>query len=102
MEYNKIIDLARQSAPDAPDNDEVLHGVHRTLQRRRRQRTMAISIACIVLAITPLALNTQHSSPNTTLVETVSATLPSAPDGMPAPLQGYRNSLRNHQTLTVI
>lgn len=102
MEYNKIIELARQSMPDAPDTDEVLNGVHRTLQRRRRQRTMIASVACIVLAIMPLTLNTKHSTINTTLVESVSASLPPSTSNMPAPIEGYRNSIRNNLIMTMI
>ena len=105
MEYNKMIELVRQSTPEAPETTELLAGVHRTLQVRRRQQAMLASIACIALLTVPLlTLNFQSSSPNPspTLAEAVSATVESAPNNMPAPLAGYRNSIRNHQTLTII
>ena len=105
MEYNKMIEMARKSTPDAPSTDEVLVRMHRTLRRRRQQQTLLTGIAGIALITIPL-LTTNYQLPTTTpsptLAETVSATLPSTPDGMPAPLQGYRNSLRNHQTLSLI
>ena len=102
MEYNKMIEMVRQSGTDAPGTDEVLRQVHHRLNVRRRRHTTIASITCLLLAATPLAFtfNTGNTSP--TLAETVSATVRPAPGELPAPLAGYRNSLRNHQTMTII
>ena len=100
-----MIELVRQSTPEAPETVELLAGVHRTMQVRRRQQAMLASIACIALLTVPLiTLNLQPTTPNSypTLAEAVSATVESAPNNMPAPLAGYRNSIRNHKTLTII
>lgn len=102
MEYNKMIELARQSVPSAPDTDEVLDGIHRRLRARRQRQMLIASAACLLIAALPLALLNNDITPSPTLVETVSATVKPALDNLPAPLAGYRNSLRNHQTTTVI
>lgn len=97
-----MIELARQSAPDAPSTDEVLGHIHRSLRVRRQRQTVLTTVACLLLATTPLALLDRGAAPSPTLAEAVSATVQPAPGDLPAPLAGYRNSLRNHQTLTVI
>jgi hypothetical protein len=102
MEYNELIEKAQAMPVDVPDTDTIITGVHRTLQRRRQRQTLLAAAACILLAIMPLTLSIDGSSPKLTLVESVSATLPSSPDNLPAPLTGYRNSIRNHQTKTLI
>lgn len=102
MEYNKMIEMVRQSGTDAPGTDEVLRRVHNRLLVRRRQQTLLASAVCILLAASPLAFLNTSSTHSPTLAETVSATVRPAPGNLPAPLAGYRNSLRNHQTTTVI
>lgn len=102
MEYNELIEKAQAMPVDVPDTDTIITGVHRTLQRRRQRQTLLAAAACILLAIIPLTLSSGGSSAKPTLAETVSATLPSSPDNLPAPLTGYRNSIRNHQTKTLI
>ncbi len=102
MEYNELIEKAQAMPVDVPDTDTIITGVHRTLQRRRQRQTLLAEAAGILLAIMPLTLSIDGSSPKLTLVESVSATLPSSPDNLPAPLTGYRNSIRNHQTKTLI
>lgn len=102
MEYNELIEKAQVMPVDVPDTDTIITGVHRTIQRRRQRQTLLAAAACILLAIMPLTLSIDGSSPKLTLVETVSATLPSSSDNLPAPLTGYRNSIRNHQTKSLI
>lgn len=102
MEYNELIKKAQVMSVDVPDTDTIITGVHRTIRRRRQRQTLLAAAACILLAIMPLTLSIDGSSPKLTLVESVSATLPSSPDNLPAPLTGYRNSIRNHQTKTLI
>ncbi len=106
MEYNKMIELARQASPDAPDTGEVLEGVRHGLYVRRQRQRLIVGMACIAMAVIPMAFTclypplTSNAAP--TLAETVSATLDPTPDGLPSPLRGYRNSIRNHQTMTII
>ena len=102
MEYNKLIEKAQAMHVDIPDTDTIIIGMHRTIQRRRQRQTLLAAAACILLVIMPLTLSIDGSSPKLTLVESVSATLPSSPDDLPAPLTGYRNSIRNHQSKTLI
>ena len=97
-----MIELARQSVADAPAIDEVIGGVRHTLQLRRRRQTMLASAVCVLLIAVPLTFSLGTDSAEPTLVEAVSATVRQAPNDMPAPIQGYRNSIRNHQTLTII
>ena len=102
MEYNKIIELARQSAPDAPGTDEVLNPIHHRLRVRRQRQSVLATLACLLLAASPLALLYHGNTPSTTLAEAVSATIQTAPDDLPAPLAGYQNSIRNHKTMMLL
>lgn len=102
MEYNKMIEMVRQSGTDAPGTDEVLLQVHHRLLVRRRQQTLLASAVCILLAASPLAFLNTSSTHSPTLAETVSATVRPAHGDLPAPLAGYQNSLRNHKTMTLI
>jgi hypothetical protein len=102
MEYNELIEKAQATPVDVPDTDTIITGMHRTIQHRRQRQTLLAAAACMLLAIVPLTLSSGSSSAKPTLAETVSATLPSSPDNLPAPLAGYRNSIRNHQTKTLI
>lgn len=102
MEYKELIEKAQAMPVDVPDTDTIITGMHRTIQRRRQRQTLLAAAACILLAIMPLTMTVGGSSARPTLAETVSATLPSSPDDLPAPLAGYKNSLRNHQIHTAI
>lgn len=102
MEYNELIEKVQAMPIDVPDTGTIITGMRRTIQRRRQRQTLLAAAACILLAIIPLTLSSGGSSAKPTLAETVSATLPSSPDNLPAPLAGYRNSIRNHQTKTLI
>ena len=97
-----MIEMVRQSGTDEPGTDEVLRRVHNRLLVRRRQQTLLASAVCILLAASPLAFSNIGSTHSPTLAETVSAAVRPAHGDLPAPLAGYRNSLRNHQTTTVI
>ena len=101
MEYNELIEKIQQQHVDTPDTDAILAGMRRKMHRSRQRRAMVAAAACLLLAVVPLALPVADT-PKPTLAETVSATLPSSPNDLPAPLAGYRNSLRNHQIHTAI
>lgn len=100
MEYNELIEKIQQQPVGTPDTDAILAGMRRKMHRSRQRRAI-VAAACLLLAIVPLALPVADT-PKPTLAETVSATLPSSPDDLPAPLTGYRNSIRNHQSKTLI
>lgn len=100
MEYNELIEKIQQQPVDTPDTEAILAGMRRKMHRSR-QRQALVAAACLLLAIVPLTLPVANT-PKPTLAETVSATLPSSPDNLPAPLAGYRNSIRNHQIHTAI
>lgn len=102
MEYNKLIEKAQSTPIDVPDTDTIIIGMHRTIQRRRQRQTLLAAAACMLLAIIPITMSLDNSVAKPTLAETVSASLPSSHDYMPAPLTGYRNSIRNHQTTTLL
>lgn len=102
MEYNELIEQARQTHVDVPDTDAILGGMRRTVQRRRRQQLFTVAAVCLLFAVTPLILPSGNGISTPTLAETVSATLPSSTDDLPAPLAGYKNSIRNHQTTSII
>ena len=102
MEYNALIEKAQAMPVDVPDTGTIITGIQHTIQRRRQRQTLLAATACVLLAIMPLTLSVGGSSAKPTLAESVSATLPSSPDNLPAPLTGYRNSIRNHQTKTLI
>lgn len=102
MEYNKLIERMQQTPVEVPDTDAILGGMRRTLHRRRQQRTLLASAVCLLLATLPLTMSMGDSQSTPTLAEAVSATLPSSPNDLPAPLAGYKNSIRNHQKAKVI
>jgi len=101
MEYNELIAKIQHQPVGTPDTDAILAGMRRKMHRSR-QRQALVAAACLLLAIVPLALPIADTTAKPTLAETVSATLPSSPNDLPAPLAGYRNSLRNHQIHTAI
>lgn len=101
MEYKELIEKAQAMPVDVPDTDTIIAGMRRKMHRSRQRRAL-VAAACLLLAIVPLALPIADTTPKPTLAETVSATLPSSPNDLPAPLAGYRNSLRNHQIHTAI
>lgn len=102
MEYNELIVKIQHQPVDTPDTDAILAGMRRKMRRSRQRQAIVAAAACLLLAIVPLALPIADTTPKPTLAETVSATLPSSANDLPAPLAGYRNSLRNHQIHTVI
>ena len=104
MEYNELIEKVQHAPVEVLDTDAILGGMRRTVQRRRQRQMATIAAVCLLLAAAPFTFNFQLSTFNSspTLAEAVSATLPSSPDDLPAPLAGYRNSIRNHQTKTLI
>ena len=102
MEYNKLIEKIQRTPVDIPDTDTILGGMRHTLHRRRHQRTMLTTMACLLLVTVPISLSVGSASSSPTLAEVVSATLQSSPNDLPAPLAGYKNSIRNHQTKTII
>lgn len=102
MEYNELIERVQHTSVDIPDTNAILGGMRRTIHRRRQKKTILASTACLIIAIIPLALSINRESPTPTLAEVVSATIQSSSDELPAPLTGYRNSIRNHQTTTLI
>ena len=101
MEYNELIEKIQQQPVDTPDTDAILAGMRRKMHRSRQRRAIVAAAACLLLAVVPLSLPVADT-PKPTLAETVSATLPSSPNDLPAPLAGYRHSLRNHQIHTAI
>lgn len=101
MEYNELIEKIQQQPVGTPDTEAILAGMRRKMHRSRQRRAIVAAAACLLLAVVPLALPVADT-PKPTLAETVSATLPSSPDNLPAPLTGYRNSIRNHQTKTLL
>ena len=102
MEYNEPIQKAQSMPVDVPDTGTIIIGMQRTVRRRRQRQTLLAAAACMLLAVIPLTLTLDNSAAEPTLAETVSATLPSSPNDLPAPLAGYRNSIRNHQKTTLI
>lgn len=102
MEYNELIEQARQTHIDVPNTDAILGGMRRTVQRRRRQQILTVAAVFLLLAVTPLILPSGSVTSTPTLAESVSATLPSSPGDLPAPLAGYKNSIHNHQTKSLI
>lgn len=102
MEYNELIEKVRHTSVDTPDTDKILNGMRLTVQRRRQQQLLTAATVCLLFAVTPLILPLGNDNSTPTLAETVSATLPSSPNDLPAPLAGYKNSLRNHQIETLI
>lgn len=101
MEYNELIERAQRMSVDIPDTDTILSGMRRTLYRRRQQRRIVFSLAIVLVVGTSAYFMQPRSGKTITLAEAISATLQSSPNDLPAPLAGYKNSIRNHQ-ITVI
>lgn len=101
MEYIELIEKIQHQPVDTPDTGAILAGMRRKMHRSRQRRAI-LAAACLLMAFVPLALPIADNTPKPTLAETVSATLPSSPNDLPAPLAGYKNSLRNHQIHTAI
>lgn len=104
MEYNELITRVQQAPVEAPDTDALLQGMHHTLQRRQRQRQWAVSMFFVLvmgatIALLPSATPTAHPI---TLAEQVSRRLDVPRNNAPAPLVGYRHSIRNRQIYTLI
>ncbi len=102
MEYNELIERAQRMSVDIPDTDTILSGMRRTLYRRRQQRRIVFSLAIVLVVGTSAYFMQLRSEKAITLAETISATLQSSPTDLPAPLAGYKNSIRNHQTTALI
>ena len=104
MEYNELIEQARQATVDAPGTDTIMGGMRRTLRRCRQQRQTFIS-ALLVLAVgasLTIARPSYGHPAAMTLAEQVSARLDSTPDTLPASLAGYRHSNYYRQIYTLI
>lgn len=105
MEYNKMIELARQSSPDAPGTGEVLNSVRQRLYlRRQRQRLTLAAVLTLLLggtATMPL-LATQDEEPTLTLAEKVSARVDTPKSKLPPPIVGYQHSISNRNIMTLI
>ena len=102
MEYNELIARAQQATFEAPDTDTILSGMHRTLNRRRRQRQAVLStILVLVVGASGLFLQPRYES-HITLAEQVSAHIDTPPTKTPAPLVGYRHSMYNRQIYTLL
>lgn len=104
MEYNDLIARVQQASVETPDTDALLNGMHRTLQRRQRRRQWAVSMVFVLLmgGTVMLSLPTPTEPRQLTLAERVSRTVDAPRSKMPAPLVGYRNSIRNRQIYTLI
>lgn len=101
MEYNKLIERVQQMPIEVPDTDSILGGMRSTMHRRRKQRRLVFSLAIVLVVGTSAYFMQPRSGKTITLAEAISATLQSSPNDLPAPLAGYKNSIRNHQ-ITVI
>lgn len=102
MEYTELITRAQQAPVEVPDTDSILGGMHRTLQRRRRQRQAALSML-LVLAVGASAFFMQpRYETSVTLAEQVSARIDTPPTRIPVPLAGYRHSMYNRQIYTLL
>ena len=102
MEYNELISRVQQVAVDAPDTDTILSGMHRTMNRRRRQRqTVLSSVLVLVMGASGLFLQPRYES-HITLAEQVSAHIDTPPTKTPAPLVGYRHSIYYRQIYTLL
>lgn len=102
MEYNELIEKAQHAPVDTPDTDVILGGMHHTLNRRRQHNTLLATAACLIVASAPLFFSLTSQSPAPTLAEVVSATIQSSPNDLPAPIAGYRNSIRNHNKIITL
>ena len=104
MEYNELITRARRLYVSAPDTDVILRGMRHRMKRRQQRRQWVVSMALVVLmgASTAFLLQPTATQPRLTLAESVSRQLDKPRSNMPAPLVGYRNSIRNHQIYTLI
>lgn len=102
MEYNELITQMQHTPIDVPDTDTILGDMRRTMHHRRQQKTILATVTCLLLASVPLTFLSSKGVPSPTQAEIVSASLPSASDNLPAPLAGFKNSIRNHQTTTII
>ena len=102
MEYNELITRAQQAEVDAPDTDTILSGMYRTLNRRRRQRQVVLSMVLVlVVGASSLFLQPRYES-HITLAERVSAHIDTPATKTPAPLVGYRHSVYNRQIYTLL
>ena len=99
-----MIELARESAPDAPDTGELLSNVRQRLyNRRQRQRlTLAAVLALLLGGAATLPLLVQGEEPTLTLAERVSARVDTPKSKLPAPIAGYQHSISNRNIMTLI
>lgn len=105
MEYNKMIELVRQSGTDAPDTAAVLSKVQQRLTlRRQRQRLTLTAVLALLLGgtVTLPLLTTQGEVPTLTLAERVSARVDTPKSKLPAPIAGYQHSITNRNIMTLI
>ena len=101
MEYNELIEKIQHTSIDVPNTDTILGGMRHTLHRRRQRKVVLATVFCLTLVCVPLAFSVNGEASSPTLAEIVSASLPSSPNDLPAPLVGYQNSIRNHQTTLI-
>ena len=104
MEYNELITRVKQLQIEAPDTDRLLTTMRCKVQRRQRQR---IGVAClsivmvvgILMAVVPIH---QTKPQPITLAEQVSRRLDVRTSHVPAPITGYRHSIKNHHISTLL
>jgi len=97
MEYKELIEKTQHVPVDVPDTDAIIDGMRRTLHRRRQQYQLIFSLVIVLAVGTSAYFMHPRSEKTITLAEAISATIQSSPNDLPAPLTGYKNSIRNHQ-----
>lgn len=104
MEYNELLEYARQQQSAVPDADSIVRGVHRTLQVRRQRQRLALAavLALLLGASATLPLTVQADAPATTLAERVSAHDDTPHSDLPPTILGYQHSLTNRKIQTLI
>lgn len=104
MEYNELITRVRRASVEAPDTDTLLQGMRHTLKHRQQRRQWIVSMVFVLFVggSVALLLPAAPAPRQLTLVERVSRQLDTPRNNTPAPLVGYRNSIRNRQIYTLI
>jgi hypothetical protein len=104
MEYNELITRVQQAPVEVPGTEALLQGMHRTLQRRQKQRQWAVSMFFVLVVGATIALlpSATPAARPITLAEQVSRQIDVPRSNTPAPLIGYRNSIHNRQIYTLL